>query len=186
MGRNSICRDPSKIEIGGSLYLCIQSKNRFDELSFGWKLFHLKPSGGKQHPPIYHRAQKLAVFKKSQRSRRQCRNLYTDRNSQGKWIEFAKIYPVYSWRYPRICIPTVSGILGGLPPMESSHSKNVSITANCKNSRKLTVFLYTVLFDAYTTPSVWAVFFLPGTGYESLMLSFRYVLYHFPKCCLLW
>ena len=52
--------------------------------------------------------------------------------------------------------------------MESSHSKNVSITANCKNSRKLTVFLYTVLFDAYTTPSVWAVFFLPGTGYESL------------------
>mgnify|MGYP007082989165 FL=1 len=86
----------------------------------------------------------------------------------------------------RICIPTVSGILGGLPPMESSHSKNVSITANCKNSRKLTVFLYTVLFDAYTTPSVWAVFFLPGTGYESLMLSFRYELYHFPKCCLLW
>ena len=33
--------------------------------------------------------------------------------------------------------------------MESSNSKNVSITANCKNSRKLTVFLSTVLFDAY-------------------------------------
>lgn len=128
MGRKCICRDPAKIEAGGSLYLCIQSKIRPDELSFGRELLHFKQSGREQHPSIHDRAQELAVFRKSQRSKSQCGDLHTDRNSQGKWIKSTKIYPVYPWRHPRFCVPAVSRILGGLPSMGSDHSKTMSIT----------------------------------------------------------
>lgn len=50
MGRKGICWDAAKVETRRSLYLCVQSEIRFDELSVGWELLDFQQSCREQSP----------------------------------------------------------------------------------------------------------------------------------------
>lgn len=78
VGRNGICRNPSKIKTGRSIHLCIQSERRSNELPAGWELFHLQQPCRKQYPSVHHWPEELAVFREPQGRRSECRNLYVD------------------------------------------------------------------------------------------------------------
>ena len=78
VGRNGICRNPSKIKTGRSIHLCIQSERRSNELPAGWELFHLQQPCRKQYPSVHHWPEELAVFREPQGRRSECRNLYID------------------------------------------------------------------------------------------------------------